>query len=478
MEVKITRRAKWLGKVTLVPAYSGVFGGAGGPAEALEGIKVPSEFGDTTTVRFGEREAVVVSLGDRAKAGPETFRRAGGVAVKWLARREVAEAAVDARACEAGAFAEGLGPLCEGLVLGAFGFQEFKSEDKRPPVKKVELLVQRASKALDGQVERACQVAGAANLARELAHQPPNVINPVSLAARAKRLAAEAGLTCKILDDKEMKRLKMGALLAVGQGSETPPRLIVLEYRGKGGGKPVVLVGKAITFDTGGYSIKPRDGIVGMKYDKCGGAAVLGVMRATAWLKPRTPVVGIVAAAENMISGKAYRPDDIIRTMSGKTVEIVSADAEGRLVLCDALTYAQSEYKPRAIIDLATLTGGVLVALGKHRAGLFCNDDRLRSALTASGARTCELLWPMPLDDEYLEALKGTDSDLKNSGGRSAHAILGAMFLKQFIAPKVRWAHLDIAGVADVDKDQPYCPKGATGFGVRLLADYLGHVRA
>jgi leucyl aminopeptidase len=233
-------------------------------------------------------------------------------------------------------------------------------------------------------------------------------------------------------------------------------------------------VGKAVTFDTGGYTLKPKDGMLGMKYDKCGGTTVLGVMQAVARLKLRVPVVGVIAAAENMISGAAYRPDDIIKTMSGKTVEIVSADAEGRMVLCDALTHVQRTYKPRCIIDLATLTGGVVVALGYLRGGLFCNSESLRDALLRSADRTHERLWPLPMDDDYLDLLKGTDSDLKNSAGRDAHAIQGAVFLKQFVDAKVPWAHLDIAGTAHIDKDQTYCQRGATGFGVRLLIDYLG----
>ncbi len=210
-----------------------------------------------------------------------------------------------------------------------------------------------------------------------------------------------------------------------------------------------------------------------MKYDKCGGMTVIGVLQAAAALKIKTPIVGVIAAAENMISGSAYRPNDIVKTMSGKTVEIISTDAEGRMVLADALTYAQKHYKPRALIDLATLTGGVVIALGSIRAGMFSNDDRLAAALAAAGERVHERLWRLPLDDDYLELIKGDDSDLKNTGGRSADPVIGGMFLKQFVDEKVPWAHLDIAGTATTDKDQPYCPKGATGFGVRLLIDYL-----
>jgi leucyl aminopeptidase len=330
--------------------------------------------------------------------------------------------------------------------------------------------------------------------ARDFAHEPPNVINPVTLARQVKTLATRSGLKCTILDQKKLAEMKAGGILGVGQGSVTPPRLIVLEYQPPAGAraktanakstkaksakaKPVVLVGKAITFDTGGYSIKSKDGMLGMKYDKCGGTAVIGAMLAVAAVKPRVPVVGVIAAAENMIDGAAYRPDDIITTLSGKTVQIVSADAEGRMVLCDAMTYAQRKYQPRAMIDLATLTGGVVVALGTVAAGVFSNDEKLQQALIDAGTQTHERLWPLPVWDEYLELLAGDDSDIKNSGSREAHGIQGGVFLKQFVEPGVPWAHLDIAGVADIPKDGPYCPKGATGFGVRLLLEYIDQLR-
>ncbi len=241
---------------------------------------------------------------------------------------------------------------------------------------------------------------------------------------------------------------------------------------------PTVLVGKAITFDTGGYSIKGKDGIVGMKYDKCGGVTVLAALQAAAALKLPAPLVGIIAAAENMVSAQAYRPDDIITSLSGKTIEIVSTDAEGRLVLADALTYAQQNYQPRAIIDLATLTGGVVMALGRARAGLMSNNDELAMALYQAGEDTGERLWRLPLDEAFSQAMQGEDADLRNSGGREGHAILGGAFLQAFVADDQPWAHLDIAGMADTPKDLPYAPKGATGFGVRLLIDYLEKLAA
>ena len=210
-----------------------------------------------------------------------------------------------------------------------------------------------------------------------------------------------------------------------------------------------------------------------MKYDKSGGMTVIATLVAAARLGLKTPLVGIIAAAENMISGGSYRPNDIVKAMNGKTIEVISADAEGRLVLSDALVYAQKTYQPRAIIDIATLTGGVVIALGSIRAGLMANNDSLAESLSASGEKTFERLWRLPLDDEYFDLIKGDDSDMKNSGARKAPPIIGGIFLKQFVSDDIPWAHIDIAGVADTDKDLPYCPKGATGFGVRLLLDYL-----
>jgi len=325
-------------------------------------------------------------------------------------------------------------------------------------------------------VQRCQKICAAVNLSRDWAHEPANIINPLTLTERASAIAKQYNLGCTVLDEKQLDAMGAGAIVAVGKGSATPSRLIILEYPGNNppsGAKPVVLVGKALTFDTGGYSIKDTANIQTMKYDKCGGLTVIATLRAAAELKLETPVIGVIGAAENMISGEAYRPDDIIRSLSGKTIEIISTDAEGRLVLADSLTYAQQKFQSRAIIDLATLTGGVVVALGRNRAGLMSNDDRLAQQLFNAGEQTSEKLWRLPLDDEYFKLIKGDDADIKNSGGREGHAILGGMFLKQFINEGNAWAHLDIAGMADSPKDLPYCPKGGTGFGVRLLIQFL-----
>ncbi len=315
------------------------------------------------------------------------------------------------------------------------------------------------------------------SLARGLAEEPPNVINPLSLAERAAALAERDGLTIRLLGDAELADIGAGGLIAVGMGSQTPSQLIVLEYGGRGrgvGSPPVAIVGKALTFDSGGYMLKDRSRIVEMKYDKAGGAAALGAMHIAAQWELETPVVGLIAAAENMVSENALRPGDVIRTLSRKMVEITNTDAEGRLVLADALSYACTHYRPRFLIDIATLTYGVITALGRQRAGLLSNDDALAEDLFTSGERTGERLWRLPLDEAYLDLLHSDIADLKNySGSSQASPITAGLFLQQFVPQGMPWAHLDILGTAVTGVDLPYCPRGATGFGVRLLADYL-----
>lgn len=432
---------------------------------------------DKTTTNHHLR--VLVSMGPQVKISLESLRRSGAAISKWLLQNDVEHAGLDLKGLEGLNLTGAEQALTEGLLLGAFRFDRFKTDLASQGEIKLDIFTRQDADKFRQTIDQTTRVASAVNLAREWGHEPPNVINPVSLAQRAAQLASENGLKCTVFDEKQLAEMGAGAIYSVGIGSKTPSRLIVLEYPGSGVSpqdRPVALVGKAITFDTGGYSIKSRDGMLGMKYDKCGGMAVLGTLQAAAQLKLPVPLVGVVAAAENMVSENSYRPDDIITTLSGKTVEIVSADAEGRLVLCDALTYAQTHYHPRAMIDLATLTGGIITALGYLRAGFMSNNDHLAEALIASGERTHELLWRFPLDDEYFDLIKGEDSDMKNSGPRIAHPIIGAIFLKQFVAGDIPWAHLDIAGVADTEKDLPYCPTGATGFGVRLLLDYLQHL--
>lgn len=422
---------------------------------------------------------ILLSLGAQKKLSAEMIRRAGGGLAKWLAKNNVTEAGLD------------LGPLfeldlpisslisalAEGILLGAFTFANHKSDDEKKKATALTLLVDGAAGRSESEIEpfiqKATIIAEAVNLAREWSHEPPNVINPQTLVERVQKAAAEVGLKCTVLDDKQLDEMGAGAIVAVGKGSNTPARLIVLEHAGKAGGQPVALVGKALTMDTGGYSLKSGDGIVTMKYDKSGGMAVIATLVAAARLGLATPLVGVIAAAENMISSGAYRPDDIVKALNGKTIEIISTDAEGRLVLADALTYTERTFAPRAMIDIATLTGAVIIALGSVRAGLLCTDDGLADALSAAGERAFERVWRLPLDEDYFEQIKGDDSDIKNTGGRKAGTIIGGIFLKQFVTDATPWAHVDMAGMMSAEKEMPYCPKGGMGYGVRLFLDYL-----
>jgi leucyl aminopeptidase len=424
----------------------------------------------------GEKE-LIVSLGNKDKSDLETYRTAGGSLANWLLVHKIDAVQMELPALETSESTETLFALMEGLRLGSFRFERRKKVED--PVKPVTVYLNPGkgfTQIASNLITRVEALTFAVCLARDWAHEPANIINPITLVERAEVVAEKFGLKITVLDDTELEAMGAGAITSVGKGSGTPSRMIILEYPGKGTKKtkkPIALVGKALTFDTGGYSLKDTSNIVGMKYDKCGGVTVIATLVAASLLELDYPIIGVIGAAENAISEKAYRPDDIITTLAGKTVEIISTDAEGRLVLADALTYTQRQFKPLAIIDLATLTGGVVTALGRIRAGIMSNNDALASSLAASGEAVHERLWRLPLDDDYLKATQGDDADLKNSGGREGHPILGGIFLKQFIEGDIPWAHLDIAGVADSPKELPYCQKGATGFGVRLLIHYL-----
>jgi leucyl aminopeptidase len=441
-------------------------------------IKVAESAGKLLTIERtpGGAPVAVQSLGKSTSIIADTFRRVGGALVGWMTDHGLNDVAIDVESVDSVERDMAIRAVAEGLLLRDYRYDKHKSKRDKRPALQASIVVSKVTPALTKMLAEAVATCGGVITAREVAHRPPNDLNPITLAQEARALARKHGLKCTVYDERQLARMKANAILAVGQASAVPPRLIVLEYPGRGKSRserPVVLVGKAVTFDTGGYTLKSADNILGMKYDKCGGTTVLGAMQAIAANNVRTPVVGILSAAENMIAGNAYRPDDIITTMSGKTVQIVSADAEGRMVLCDALTFAQQRFKPRALIDVATLTGGVVVALGSETAGIMSNNEELQQTLIECGRRVHERLWPLPIWDEYFELLRGDDSDMKNSAGREAHAIQGGVFLKQFVDAATPWAHLDIAGVDAITTDRPYCPKGATGFGVRLLMDYL-----
>jgi len=362
--------------------------------------------------------------------------------------------------------------LAETLQDGEYVFDRFKSQKVEPrALKKVTLLADKAGQAdVERAVKHASAIATGMAFTRDLGNLPPNLCHPSFLAEQAKDLGkAHKGLKVEVLDEKKIKDLGMGAFYAVGQGSDQPPRLIVLNYQGgKKADKPFVLVGKGITFDTGGISLKPGAGMDEMKYDMCGAASVMGTLRAVLELQLPINLVCLLACAENMPSGGATRPGDIVTTMSGQTVEILNTDAEGRLVLCDTLTYAE-RFKPQAVIDVATLTGACIVALGSHTSGLMGNNDDLVGQLLDAGKRADDRAWQLPLFDDYQEQLDSPFADMGNIGGPKAGTITAGCFLSRF-AKAYNWAHMDIAGTAWVSGGKD---KGATGRPVPLLTQYL-----
>lgn len=368
--------------------------------------------------------------------------------------------------------------LAEGACFGAFRYDEYMPEAAKKRPAKLRAVIVDADAAAAAKLRAgaaAGMITGAAqNYARAIANRPANVINPVTLAAEARRMARGVeGLSCSVMDEKQLTAKKMGGILAVGQGSATPPRLIVLKYTPAKASKnaPTVgLVGKAVTFDSGGISLKPGEGMQDMKFDKSGGIAVLGAMQAIARLKPKMTVYGLIPAAENMPSSKSYRPGDIVTTFSGKTVEIQNTDAEGRMILCDAIAYAET-LGCSPIVDIATLTGACVVALGQKRAGVMGNDEALVERLKAASAATGERVWHLPCDDEFVEAMKSKIADLKNTGGKWGGACTAAAFLSQF-AGKAKWAHVDMAGVGVWGAGEGDAP-GSIGFGVRLLTGFV-----
>ena len=357
-----------------------------------------------------------------------------------------------------------------------------EGRDKKPTLKTLRMCCQGAGRAR-AVYAVAAKVADGVFLTRDLVSEPANVIYPETLAAEARKLI-RLGVKVEVLGQREMKRLGMGALLGVAQGSAREPRLVVMRWNGAKrakGKKPIAFVGKGVTFDTGGISIKPSGGMEDMKWDMGGAGVVIGLMKALAGRKARVDAVGVVGLVENMPSATAQRPGDIVTTMSGQTIEVINTDAEGRLVLADALWYCKERFDPKFMIDLATLTGAIIISLGNEMAGLFSNDDRLCKRLSAAGAAVHERLWRLPMGEEFDKQIRSEAADMKNVGNRGAGSITAAQLLQRFVG-KTPWAHLDIAGVTWSKADKPTVPKGGTAFGVRLLdrlvADYYEIGRA
>ncbi|MFO0705294.1 MAG: leucyl aminopeptidase [Nitrospira sp.] len=365
--------------------------------------------------------------------------------------------------------------LAEGAILGSYQFTAYLSSASGKEVRSMAILASQKSalRPISEGIRRGVATAEATVLVRDLCNHPSNVLTPTKIANEAKAIAKEESLSLKILEQKDMEELGMGALLGVARGSHEPPKFIILEYKGakKKDERPVVLVGKTITFDTGGISLKPAENMEHMKADMTGGAEVLASVRAAARLKLPLHLISILPVAENMPGGRAMKPGDVVKTLSGKTVEVQNTDAEGRLILSDALAYA-TRYKPAALIDIATLTGACVVALGQFAIGMFGTDARVKDAVRKAGLRAGERVWEMPLWDEYFEQLRSDVADMRNIGGRGGGMITAALFLSKFVGD-CPWVHLDIASTDWSERERAYVPKGPSGIGTRLLIQYL-----
>jgi len=422
----------------------------------------------------GPRRVLLLGVGKVENLDDEAVRRFAGRAVRAAERLGLASLTLSL---------DGLGSLedeakaqaaAEGAVLAAWRFTELKApgeDEAETEVSAVDVVGAGDAAALQSGVVTGAIVARAENLARTLQSRPGNLATPSHIAEEAERVAGAVGLEATVLDEKRMAEEGMHAILAVSQGSEEEARLIVLRWNGGGEGEaPLVLVGKGLSFDAGGISIKPAAGMESMKFDMSGGAAVIAAMQAIAELGLRANVVGIVPSSENLPSGSALKPGDVIRTLAGKTVEVLNTDAEGRLILADALTYG-ARMKPAAMVDCATLTGGVVVALGSHAAAVLGNDEDLIDEILDAGEATGQRCWPLPLWDEYRKQLDSVTADLQNIGGREGSTITAACFLSEFVGD-AKWAHLDIAGTAYGDGSKPYLRKGGYGLPTRLLVEW------
>jgi leucyl aminopeptidase len=419
------------------------------------------------------RRLLLVGLGKRSAFSANRLREAAAVVAQRARELKVERYSFDMPTAEGPALADTAQALVEGSLLGLYRFDQYKTTlgpDDQHVIAELTIVSSIEDQAIASSAAVGVAVARGVALARDLANGPSNDITPAKLSAEAQALGERTGVRVTVLGPAELQEQGFGGILGVAQGSQQPPRFIILEH-GPKDAPTVCLVGKGITFDTGGISIKPADGMDNMKMDMGGAAAVLGAMQAVGELNLPLHVVGLISAAENMPSGTAYKPGDIIKTLSGKTIEVLNTDAEGRIVLADALFYAQ-RYQPAGIIDLATLTGAIMVALGPHAIGIMSNDDGLSERVLRAGEASGERAWRLPLWEPYQEMVKSDIADVRNSTGRMGGAITAAAFLENFVGD-YPWVHMDIAGTAWTDKPLTIAPKGATGVGVRLLVQAL-----
>ena len=441
----------------------------GAITQAIKDTEFKASAGSSLTVRCADGAVVIIGAGKAFTPGKEA-EDIGGHITAALAKNSLIKATLMIDSDDA-AIISGIGL---GAVLAAYKFSHYftKGDKAKPEQRKLTITSPLGRKALTAfKAEK--ELAEGVFLARDLVYEPANMLYPESFAKRCKMLENECGLKVEVLDEKAMKKEGMDLLLSVGQGSTKKSQMVIMRWDGgKKGEKPLALIGKGVCFDTGGISIKPAGGMEDMKWDMGGAAAVTGAMRSIAGRKLKRNVIGLIGLVENMPDGNATRPGDVVKSMSGQTVEIINTDAEGRLVLADVLTYTLRHFEPEKMVNLATLTGAIIVSLGKEHAGLFSNDDDLSGAITAAGLDTGEKAWRMPLGKDYDDLLKSHIADMKNIGGRWAGSITAACFLERFVEG-VPWAHIDIAGMAWADKSRPTVPSGGTGYGVRLLTRFV-----
>ena len=451
-------------------------------SSAIAAEEIKGKEGETLFVHLAENEKLaakrllLIGVGAKEDYQAKDAAILSGTAARFLRGKSIKTFSIVPRVA-AGETTEVTANAVQGVVTSLFELDKYRTKDKEErTIEAFSVIIEGASEAeLNAGIARGQIIGDSMNLTRDMANEPSNVLTPTEMANRAQAMAAEVGLTCNILDEAEMERLGMGSLLSVSRGSEEPAKLIVLKYEpaentGKSG-ELLALVGKGITFDTGGISIKPAENMDAMKYDMSGGATVIGTMRAIALLKSEVPVLGIIAASENMPSGKATKPGDVVTAMNGKTIEILNTDAEGRLVLADAVAYAKTQGATK-IVDMATLTGAVIIALGDVYTAVLGDQELVDEVITA-GKNVGEKFWQLPLDKEYFQLIKSPIADVKNIGtGRKAGTIIGAAFIKEFVGDTT-WAHLDIAGTAWSDETKPFRSKGPTAIAVRTLINLV-----
>ncbi|MCV0400101.1 MAG: leucyl aminopeptidase [Nitrosarchaeum sp.] len=443
-------------------------------------IDMGGKFGKISVipVKSPAQRILLAGIGKKEQLTKDTFRYVSGKIAQKARELKLREFSIICPPSSMSESTSTVSQIVEGCKLSLYKFEKYKSEkdNSMPDL----FIISPKSEKIINAMKTAETVSDGAIFTKSIANLPPNECTPSTLANFARDMAKKNKMKCTIISKDELKKRGFGGITAVGQGSKNEPKLIILEHnRGKASEKPIVLVGKAVTFDTGGISLKPGEKMDEMKFDKCGGCTVLGIMKAVSELKLPINVVGIVPSVENMPGGESYRPGDIIKLYSGKTAEILNTDAEGRLILADALSFGEKHYSPKAIIDFATLTGACIVALGTNVAGMVSSNDKLKQQMLESSKNTTEEIWELPLNDDYMDMIKSDVADMKNVGiGRAAGTITAAAFLRNAIKD-TPWVHMDIAGVAWTQvatKDKPYNPKGATGFGVRLILDYLQNI--